>query len=90
MRGCDPDCDNLPGLPSVSSHPNIRRYLGRLAGSPYPVAKFAEQALDGVEQNKAIVVIPARARLAWRMGRLAPELVERMVLKALRAERAGR
>jgi short-subunit dehydrogenase len=84
------DRDNLPELPHISWHPNIRRYLARLVGSPYPAAKFAEQALDGVERNKAIVVIPARARLAWRLTRLAPQLVERLALKGVRAERAER
>lgn len=77
-------------LPAMVWVPDLRRFLTRLAGPPHPVAKFAEQALAAIERNQAIIVIPARARLVWRMSRLFPALVEKIGLAAVRAERDQR
>jgi hypothetical protein len=46
--------------------------------------------LDGVGRNKAVIVIPARARVAWRMGRFFPGLVDALIRRAVRAEREAR
>ena len=81
------DRDNPAHLPPISWRPNIRRYLTRLGGAPHDVGKFVDEALAGVEDNKAVIVIPGRARLAWRMGRWAPALVNKLVLDAVRFER---
>lgn len=70
--------------------PNVRRFLTRLAGPPYPAGKFAAEALRGVEQNAATIVEPARARLVWYLGRLAPGLVEKASLGAVATEREYR
>ncbi len=70
--------------------PDIRRYLTRLAGPPYPVEKCAEETLDAVARNKALIVLPARARLAWVMGRLFPNLVDGVMEKAVAEERGFR
>lgn len=68
--------------------PDIRRFLTRLAGPPYPVDKFAAEALAAVERNAATIVIPGRARLVWLLGRLSPGLVEKASASAVAAERA--
>jgi NAD(P)-dependent dehydrogenase (short-subunit alcohol dehydrogenase family) len=81
------DRDNPPDLPPVSWRPNIRRFLTSLAGAPYSVDAFAEETLDAIARNEAVIVIPARARLAWRLGRWVPGLVEKAVMKAVREER---
>ncbi|MBX3045427.1 MAG: SDR family oxidoreductase [Anaerolineales bacterium] len=70
--------------------PDVRRFLTKLAGPPYPADKFAAEALRGVEKNAATIVAPARARMVWYLGRLAPGLVEKASLGAVASERASR
>lgn len=83
------DKENPANLPPVSWRPNTRRYLTSLSGPPYPVGKFAAEAIDAVERNEGMIVIPARARVAWRLGRFLPRFVEKMVARATRQERAA-
>ncbi len=78
------DIKNMPWTPDV------RRFLTKLAGPPYPAEKFAAEALRGVEKNAATIVAPARARLVWYLGRLAPGLVEAASQSAVASERASR
>lgn len=84
------DSTNPQDLPDVSWRPDMRRFLTKLAGPPYPVAKLADDALRAIERNQAVIVIPGRARLAWRLGRLAPWLVETVSLGAVAAERSNK
>lgn len=70
--------------------PDIRRFLTRLAGPPYPVDKFAAGALAAVERNAATIVLPGRARLVWLLGRLSPGLVEKASASAVKEERNAR
>jgi NAD(P)-dependent dehydrogenase (short-subunit alcohol dehydrogenase family) len=84
------DQDNPPDLPRVSWRPNIRRYLTRTAGAPYPVERLASDALDGVERNKAVIVLPLRAQISWLVGRLLPALAEKIGRDATAAERLSR
>ncbi len=70
--------------------PNIRRYLGRLSGPPYPAEKLAEETLAAVARNRGIIVIPARARMIWRISRYFPSLVDYVYPAPLAAERADR
>lgn len=81
------DSEGAPDLPKPAWIPDFRRFLTRLAGPPHPVEKFAEEALAAIERNRGVIVIPARARLAWRLGRLFPALAERICLGAVQAER---
>lgn len=83
MLDAEPPAD-LAGMPWK---PNVRRFLTELAGPPYSVEKFAEEALRGVEKNLATIVAPGRARLVWYLGRLSPGLVEKASLGAVAAER---
>ncbi len=77
-------------LPEVPWSPDTKRFLTNLAGPPYAVEKLAEEALAAIERNKAIIVIPGRARFSWRLGRLFPALVEKIIHKAVRTERSFR
>jgi len=77
------------GLPTIW-RPDFRRFLTALAGPPYPVNQLAEDAITAIEKNKGIIVIPARARMAWHIGRWMPKLVEVICRKALAVERADR
>lgn len=80
------DADNPPDLQTMPWRPNIRRYLARLAGQAYPVEKFAEEALQGVESNRGLIIIPAQARTAAWLYRLAPRTVQKGIRKAFLAE----
>lgn len=70
--------------------PNLRRFLTALAGSPYSADKCAEETLNAIARNVPVIVLPARARLAWRVGRWFPALVEKITSGALANERAER
>jgi len=70
--------------------PDARRFLTALAGPPYPVERCADDILVALAKNKSVIVLPGRARLAWRLGRLFPALVERISLSAVAAERKSR
>lgn len=43
-----------------------------------PADRFARDVLRGVDRGRALIVAPASARLAWRLYRLAPELMLRL------------
>jgi NAD(P)-dependent dehydrogenase (short-subunit alcohol dehydrogenase family) len=83
----DPAKMRAVGIPWV---PDVRRYLTRLGGSPYPVEKCAEDTLQGMVRNKALIVLPRRARIGWRIGRLFPDAVDSLCAPAVAAERATR
>lgn len=81
------DADNPADLPAVSWKPDIRAFLTKLAGPPYPADKLAAEALDAVTKNIGVIVLPSRARLLWRLGRFSPALIERESLAAVLAVR---
>ena len=68
----------------------MRRFFTSLLGDPYPPDRFARESLDAVAANRAVIVIPGRARMAWRIGQRAPGLAERRMRGAVVAERKGR
>ena len=75
-------------LPKPKWVPDTRKFLTRASGTPYPVEKLAEETLDAVEDDVGVIVIPARARIAWRAYRWAPSLFESMGAGLLRDARA--
>jgi len=83
------DSENPKDIP-IAWAPDIRRYLTALAGPPYPVEKCAEETLDAIARNVPVIVLPGRARLGWRIGRLFPALVEKISLGAVATERNER
>lgn len=80
------DCDNPSDLPRVAWRPNVRRYLTKLGGEPYPPTKLADEALRGVERNLPLIIVPARARFTAALSRLAPGLTRLVVAAAAAAE----
>jgi NAD(P)-dependent dehydrogenase (short-subunit alcohol dehydrogenase family) len=76
----------LPGLDAVTWSPDVPRYLRRLAGPLCPVEKVAREALRGIERNRAIIIIPVRARLTELVYRLVPGLVRAIGRRELAAE----
>ena len=49
---------------------------------------FAQQALDAVTANRALLVTPRQARVAWRVGRLAPNFVSKAGTRFVAKQRA--
>jgi NAD(P)-dependent dehydrogenase (short-subunit alcohol dehydrogenase family) len=84
------DAGNPGDLPKPAWHPNVRRYLTSLGGEPYAVDKLAEDAIRGVERNRALIIAPRSARTAALLYRLAPSLVVGRFDKALARELAYR
>jgi NAD(P)-dependent dehydrogenase (short-subunit alcohol dehydrogenase family) len=50
---------------------------------------LARQVLAGVRANRAMVVAPRQARIAWRLGRYAPGFTQRMATRFVERQRAG-
>jgi NAD(P)-dependent dehydrogenase (short-subunit alcohol dehydrogenase family) len=74
------DGEGPPDLPSTSMKGLGRELLLRAnGGRAYPPDRLAADVLKGVAENRAIIVAPARARVAWLANRIAPRLVERRV-----------
>ena len=57
--------------------------LARLTGKLYNTESLATDVLRGVARNRAVIVAPASARVAWRMTRYAPRLGMRIITSAV-------
>lgn len=49
---------------------------------------LADQVLAAVAANRSMVIAPRQARLAWRVGRLAPRFTQRMATRFVARQRA--
>ena len=74
------DRGNPEDLPDVRTLDG-REYVTRVAGAPYSADALATDVLRGVQLNRAVIVAPRRARVAWRLHRAAPWIVEQMNLR---------
>jgi NAD(P)-dependent dehydrogenase (short-subunit alcohol dehydrogenase family) len=79
--------EGLPIPPSFAESPTLRETLVAARVRIYPADRLAEDALRGLERNKAVLVIPSEMHRAWLLFRLVPGLVE---AKALAMTRDGR
>jgi short-subunit dehydrogenase len=84
------DAEMPSDLPKTSWRANGRRFLTSLGDEPYPVDRLAEDAIRGVECNRALIIAPRSARTAALLYRLAPSLIVRKLDKALARELADR
>jgi NADP-dependent 3-hydroxy acid dehydrogenase YdfG len=84
------DAEMPSDLPKTSWRANGRRFLTSLGDEPYPVDRLAEDAIRGVERNRALIIAPRSARTAALLYRLAPSLIVRKLDKALARELADR
>jgi NAD(P)-dependent dehydrogenase (short-subunit alcohol dehydrogenase family) len=84
------DSMNPADLPAIPWAPNTRRLLEAFAGPPYPVDALAREALDAVARNDGVIVLPARARRLWQLGRWFPGLVEKGGIGSVAKERSTR
>lgn len=78
------DKGNPPDLKGEAQLPNGRQLLTKSIGRAYPAASLAADVLEGVRRNRALIVSPRHARMAWRVHRVAPELVQRGLPLGLR------
>ena len=81
------EIDGLPVMPWI---PDIRRYLTRLSGRPFPVEELVREALDGIAKNKSLIVVPRKARFLATLARFFPSLNDIIVLKGAEEERRHR
>jgi hypothetical protein len=72
-----------PGLPQTETGANAAA-LARLLGRLYEADPLAQDVLAGVERNRALIVAPRSARIAWRMTRYAPGLTMRTIISGVR------
>jgi len=80
-----------PDLPQTEAGANAAA-LARTLGKLYQADRLAQDVLRGVERNKALIVAPRSARVAWRMARYAPGFTMRTIISGVRrraAEQAG-
>lgn len=84
------DSEGPADLPKPSWKIDLRRFLTRLGGPIYPVDALAEETLDAVLKNEGVIVLPSRARLLWRIGRLMPALVDKTCRDAVAVERKNK
>ena len=72
-----------PGLPQTQTGANAAA-LARLLGRLYEADPLAQDVLAGVERNRALIVAPRSARIAWRMTRYAPGVTMRTIIAGVR------
>lgn len=72
-----------PGLPQTETGENAA-VLARMLGKLYEADLLAQDVLRGVEQNRALIVAPRSARIAWRMSRYAPRFMMRTIISGVR------
>jgi NAD(P)-dependent dehydrogenase (short-subunit alcohol dehydrogenase family) len=67
---------------------DVRRYLTASGGRPLAPARLATQVVDAVRRDRALV-IPGRAAVLWRLNRLAPNAMARLIARGMRDELAA-
>ncbi|MGI5170352.1 SDR family NAD(P)-dependent oxidoreductase [Spirillospora sp. CA-253888] len=78
-----PLLDNAnPGLPPTAIGRDWRRIATRAQIGLHPADRLARTVLSGLERDKALIVTPALARLAWYGTRLAPATAVRVAALA--------
>lgn len=71
------DKNDMPGLPTPPSvaGADIRGFFHDLGvRSFYPADRLAVDILRGIARDRAIIVAPTQARMAWRIARFSPKL----------------
>jgi NAD(P)-dependent dehydrogenase (short-subunit alcohol dehydrogenase family) len=78
-----------PGLPQTEIGASAGALAARL-GKLYQPSLLAQDILSGVERNRALIVAPRSARIAWRTARYAPGLTMRTIIAGVNKEAAAR
>ena len=80
-KGMPADLPRVPTTEAVDARAVITRFSG---GRLYSADALAADVLRGVDRNRPLIVAPRQARVMWRLMRLSPSLVMR-VLAAMAA-----
>jgi len=72
-----------PDLPQTETGANAPA-LATLLGKLYQADALAQDVLRGVARNRALIVAPRSARVAWRMTRYAPGFTMRTIISGVR------
>ena len=72
-----------PDLPQTETGANAAA-LARMLGKLYQADPLAQDVLRGVERNRALIIAPRSARVAWRMSRYAPGFMMRTIIYGVR------
>ena len=71
-----------PDLPQTETGANAAALAG-LLGKLYQADALAQDVLRGVARNRALIVAPRSARVAWRMTRYAPGFTMRTIISGV-------
>ncbi|HEV2257544.1 MAG TPA: SDR family oxidoreductase [Streptosporangiaceae bacterium] len=75
-------------LPQPALMGHVREIMRRYQPRFYPATQLAEDILRGIDRDAALVIAPASARVAWRLWRYAPVLVNQRNARQLAWTRA--
>jgi short-subunit dehydrogenase len=64
---------------------SVRRYLTASAGRPLAPQRLADLVVDAVRHDRPLVV-PGRAGLLWRLNRMMPNTVAKVIARTMRDE----
>ncbi|BBY57789.1 SDR family oxidoreductase [Mycolicibacterium sarraceniae] len=64
--------------------------LGQRSETFYSPDQLAADTLRAIERNKALLVAPRQARMAWLFARLVPGLLNRMAERFVNQQRTDR
>ncbi len=68
--------ESLPPMPAGTL--TGREFVQRIGARPMDAVQFAARALQGVERNQRIIVVPRTAKALWYLHRISPAASERM------------
>ncbi|WP_245900279.1 SDR family NAD(P)-dependent oxidoreductase [Geodermatophilus normandii] len=74
-KGMPPDLPRVPTVEALDARTVITKLSG---GRLYDPGALAADVLRGVDRDRAIIVAPRQARVAWRLMRLSPSLFMRL------------
>jgi short-subunit dehydrogenase len=75
-----PLLDNVnPGLPHTDISEHTRDIAIHVQRRLYPADHLARDVMRGLARDRAVIVAPATARVAWRLVRLAPGVAVRIM-----------
>jgi len=68
-----------------------RRFLleAERSAAPYPPERLATDILAAAAANRAILVVPARTRFGWFLGRMSPRLMQWMLRRFVAQQQAA-
>jgi NAD(P)-dependent dehydrogenase (short-subunit alcohol dehydrogenase family) len=69
--------EGLPVPASYQGGPPVRESLLKAGVKMYPADRLAEDTLEGLARNKAVLVIPREWQRAWFISRLLPGMAQR-------------